>query len=185
MPGSLSCGEHLVSEESEEGVMSSENAEGRGSRRWPIYLGILTASLLFLLIGPSICVIPDTGTSVIGVVLTTDGQRLQGATAELQAPLRPRSISPSVAESTVTDSGGCFRLFSFHHPGTVEISVKGSGFETFTTTTSPGGLSVEVVLVPIGSAESSRGHLAPSSSEDAVRARYSEKEEGAGGSDIS
>jgi hypothetical protein len=149
-----------------------------------MYLGILAASLLLLLVGPSFCGITDGGTSVLGVVLTTDGQPLRGATAELRAPLSPRSDSHSLAASVVTDEGGCFQLFAFHHPGAVEISVKAGGFETFTTTTPQGRLSVEVILVPVGSGESSRGRVAPSSSEDSVHARCSEEEEGALRSDI-
>jgi hypothetical protein len=44
---------------------------------------------------------------------------------------------------------------------------------------------VEVVLVPIGSAESSRGHITPHSAEDSIHARCSEEQESTRGSDIS
>ncbi|MGD2121626.1 MAG: hypothetical protein PVJ76_07770 [Gemmatimonadota bacterium] len=151
--------------------MPEENAEGRSSKRWPVYLGALAACLLFLLVVPSLCVFTDAGTGVIGVVLTAGGQPIQGAKAELWAPLSPRSDSLSLADYNVTDSAGCFRLFSFHHPGTVEISVMAGGFEQFTTTTPHGQHAVEVVLVSIGDVESSRGRIAPLSSEDRVRSR--------------
>jgi hypothetical protein len=89
----------------------------------------------------------NAGTSILGVVLTADGQPIEGARVELWAPLGRWSDSLSLAESNVTDSVGCFGVFSFHQPGTVEISVMARGFKTLTTSTPHGLFSMEVVRI--------------------------------------
>jgi len=157
--------------------MSAEIAEGRGSKRWLRYPGVFVALLLLLLIGPSFCIIRDAGTGVFGVVLSADGQPIEGAKAYLRAPSSRGSESLFLADSNVTDSNGCFSLFSLHYPGTVEISIIESGYETFTATAPHGTLSVEIVMNRTGNPGLSRGQIQIASPGDGVHVRCAEDED--------
>lgn len=164
--------------------MSGPIPSGQGSKEW---IPLLIVGLLFLL---SVAVswlgsFQDAGTSVLGSVVSADGQPVVGARAYLRVMTRQGSVAPFPADSSVTDSTGCFDLFALHPPGTVEISVFASGHGPFRAIVSHGFLSAEVVMRRAGDQEGSEGWWGPTPGEDPVHARCGSEMEEVVGSGLS
>lgn len=118
---------------------------------WATVAGLLVAG----------CMIGDAGSSVEKDVRGPDRQPLAGVHVYLDAPAQKGTHRYFRADSAVTDSSGCYHLFSLHAPGSIRVSYSGDGYRGIELTAPGGDLMGRVVLEPTMGQRASHGVLRP------------------------
>jgi len=103
------------------------------------------------------CVRFDSGSSVVGDVRRTDAQPIVGVKVYLDVPARAGTDRYFLVDSALTDSRGCYHLFSLHPPGSIRVSFSKDGYRPLRLVGRGGRVAARAVLAAADGTDSSRG----------------------------
>ena len=117
------------------------------------------------------CLIGDAGSSIDGEVRDPAGHPLSGVRVYLVVLTEKGTNRYHRADSAVTDSAGCYHLFSLHVPGSIRVSYSRDGHRALELTAPGGTMTGRAVLEPITSNAASHGILQPLAGDSLLRCR--------------